>query len=122
MLRHLLSAAVFLLSSGFAFAEVSDKAPSFTELWLIPVAVCTAAVLSGLARKRWLTVMFSGVCLALAFGTYDLVSDAHVGPALIAEQGTFYIGFAYGSAIFSLLGCAVGILLAFRRKGQTSGV
>lgn len=122
MLRHLLTAAVLLLSSGLALAEVSDKAPSVTELWLAPLALCTLVVLAGWARKRWFVFLLGGVCLALAYGKYDLVSDPYVGPALVAEQGTVYIGSAYGSVIVSLVGCAIGILLAFRRREKTNRV
>lgn len=121
MLRHLLTAAVLLLSSGLAPAEVSDKAPSVTELWLAPLALCAFALLAGWVRKRWFVFLLSGVCLALAYGTYDLVSDPYIGPALVTEQGSIYIGSAYGNVLVSLLGCAIGILLAFRRRQKTNG-
>lgn len=122
MLRHLLMAAVILLSSGFAQAEVSDKAPSVTQLWLAPLVLCALAVLAGWACKRWFVFLLSGGYLALAYGTYDLVSDPYVGPALVAEQGSIYIGSAYGSVVVSLLGCAIGIVLAFRRRKKNNGV
>ncbi|MFT3734522.1 MAG: hypothetical protein QM776_05815 [Rhodocyclaceae bacterium] len=115
-------AAVLLLSSSLALAEVSDKAPSVAKLWLMPIALCALAVFIGRARKRWAIILLTVICLALAYSTYDLVSDPYVGPALLAEQGTMYIGSAYCGAIVSLTGCLIGALLAFRGRGKTSGV
>lgn len=106
---------VGLLLPACAFAEVSDKMPSITRLWGEGFIVALFGYLS--ARYRiWTGILFGLFSLFFCFGTYSLLSDPYVGPAIIAEQGNPYLFTVYGSIILMLTSLVAGFLVNLKRK------
>jgi hypothetical protein len=97
-----------------AFAEVSDKMPSITRIWVQGAIVGGIGFL--LARYRiWAGLIFGLVTLFFCSSTYGLITDPYVGPAIIAEQGKSYLFSVYGSIIMMSVPLIVGLYIRFRR-------
>ena len=93
----ILSLAVMLFPAS-AFAEVSDKMPSITRIWIEGAIVGVIGFF--LARYRiWAGLIFGLVTFFFCIGTYDLTSDPYVGPAIIAEQGKPYLFASTGRSL-----------------------
>jgi hypothetical protein len=98
-----------------AFAEVSDKMPSIWQLWLQGGVI--AVLLFALGRIRlWTAAIAVAVAFFIAFGSYDMVNDEHVGRAVRAEQGTPYVAAAYGSAALCIVAGAAAVVGALRAR------
>ena len=102
-----------------ALAEVSDKMPTITQLWLQGLI---GAILLLLLIRRFIWASILGFCVVpfFAFASYDMLADPFVGPAIMKEQGTSYIVSAYGSVVLMFAGLAVGIYLNLKRNKNAS--
>ena len=101
---------LLLLVSEPAFAEVSDKMATMSQLWMQGVIVGSVLLLL-IWWSRWFAIL--GIPVAMFFGlaSYSTFSDPYVGPAIINEQGIPYIISSYGSSALIFIGVIVGVLL-----------
>jgi hypothetical protein len=105
--------ATVILFPTWAFAEVSDKMPSVARIWIQGGIV--GAVGFFIARYRlWAGLVFGLVTIFFCIGTYGLISDPFVGPAIKAEQGNPYLFAVYGSIILVSVPLIAGLYA--RRK------
>jgi hypothetical protein len=109
----ILSLAVIFFPAS-AFAEVSDKMPSITRIWVQGAIVGGIGFLLACYRI-WAGLIFGLVTVFFCIGTYDLISDPYVGPAIIAEQGKPYLFAVYGSIIMMSVSLIIGLYIRFRR-------
>ena len=106
---------VLLIIPEFAFAEVSDKVPSITRLW-------GSGLLLGLIgyfviRKRiWAGLVVAVISLFIAFVHYSVLSDPHVGQAVIREQGKAYAFSVYGSIFIMVIPLILGFIMSKKYK------
>ena len=84
-------------------AEIADKEPSLTKLWLILAGLGMAGVL--LSRFRWWAALLvlPGVAI-FALAIVGEVTDPHVGPAIRQELGLSYV-------LQAIVAIATGVLL-----------
>ncbi|WP_133406889.1 hypothetical protein [Parashewanella tropica] len=90
-------------------AEVSDKMPTITELWLHGVIFGIPTYLLIAWRKKFLIL---GILLTCFFATssYETLNDPHVGVAVINEQGTPYIFASYSASVIIALCSVLGLI------------
>ena len=113
MRRHMNKSVIYLLLvSNSAYAEVSDKIPTQSSIWLAGISIGLLLVLL-LVWSKWINVLAIPIVIfffMFAFGT--LHSD--IGPAIIKEQGVPYIVALYGSASFAFVCLVLGNILRAR--------
>ena len=98
-------------------AEVLDKEPSLTSIWLSHV--CVAGLAYCLCRKDWRWLFaFAPLCIfAVWFGTEDLW-DKWVGPAILRESRSFFLQWHVAMALV-VAAPTIGFWHGFRcRKRQ----
>ena len=101
-----------LLSPLPCLAEISDKAASIEQLWVQTIVLG----LIGLFVGRWRFVaglLILLLDLILVWGTWEMISDSHIGPSL----GSTYVSAAIASSIVMLSLTAIGMWLGWRRNG-----
>jgi len=112
---------IFILSFVVMFfpasvlAEVSDKMPSITRIWV------QGAIVGGIGLvlayyRMWAGLIFGIVTAFFCIGTYDLISDPYVGPAIIAEQGKPYLFAVYGSIVLMSAPLITGLYIRCRQR------
>ena len=114
MNNHLAAAAVaaFAVTTP-AYAEVSDKIPTYSDLWVWGLALNGLAI--GLSSWRWWCGLLVLPISALwAVGVLDMLHDPFVGPAILREQGRSYLHACYVSTLLVLSGPPLIAVLAKR--------
>ncbi len=103
---------IFLLSLVplNVYAEVSDKSPTQSGLWITGLITCAVVTLL-LRWSKWLNILAAPLVLLFFYFAYDTLAQPDIGPAIIKEQGTLYITALYGSAVLVLVGVIVGNVL-----------
>lgn len=91
-----------------AYAEVSDKLPTIPSLWTHAIILGGLSFLASYIRW-WVPLLFLPVSFVFGTGSAAIVTDPHVGPAVIAEQGNIYAVSAFGAAFFIFFGQGLGI-------------
>lgn len=99
------------ISGSSALAEVSDKIPTLTGLWGWAAGFTLAALLLALWRPAAGLLMLP-LAVLWAWGGHDMVSDADLGPAILAEQGEAYVRAVYWSAAVGVVGPLLVVALA----------
>jgi hypothetical protein len=103
-----------LFITSLAFAEVSDKMPSISRIWVEGMIIGFVGFF--LARFRiWTGAIFFIFTLFFCIGTYGLISDPFVGKAIIAEQGVPYIVAVCGSIILMVAPLLIGLFLRHKK-------
>ena len=118
MKKSQLAIALLLLPPSIGLAEVSDKMPTISSIYITAISVGVVAFL--LAWFRWWLV-FLGLLAGIAFaiGTTSLWQETAMKEALITEQGMkYFIALAFQS-IFAFTGALLGFALA-RRKSNAA--
>lgn len=105
---------VFVLPIA-AWAEVSDKVPSIGFL-LGQAAIFTVIAFVAARYRWWLALVGLAWGLMMLWGSFDLLSDPFLGPALRQEQGDRYFMFAFAGDIAVVLGALAGGVLGWRRQ------
>jgi len=85
-----------------ALAEVSDKIPTFQNLWTTAIGLNVIALLLGLWRPTIALIIWPFGAF-LAFGQYDMVTT-DIASAILHEQGQGYIDAAHRTAAILALG------------------
>ena len=112
-MKTIITIALILIST-LAFAEVSDKMPPISRIWIEGLVIGCVGFF--LARYRiWTGAIFSILILFFCIGTYGLVSDPFVGKDIIAEQGAPYLMAVYGSIALMIVPLITGILLRYKK-------
>ncbi|MEP1871129.1 MAG: hypothetical protein ABJJ44_16485 [Paraglaciecola sp.] len=107
---------IVALVSFPAFAEVSDKMSSITDILLTGTGLFVVAFGVGFIRW-WLSVLFVFVGALYTFGCISLWQEIHMRNALLNEQGWYYFG-ALGLEQFLIYtGAFSGIYIG--RKSKT---
>ena len=93
-----------------SYAEVSDKVPSISNMWLLSIALGMLVLIASLRFN--LALLFAALISAcLAYSFYDMYADPTFREAVYFEQGTsyFYHGYISASMVFVL--ALLGLLL-----------
>lgn len=99
-------------------AEVSDKMPTQSGLWITGLVGGTVAALLLRSSKR-LNILAVPLVLLFFYFAYDTLAQPDIGPAIIKEQGTPYVMALYGSAVLVLMGIIVGNVLNKMKRKNT---
>lgn len=116
----LAAAAGFALVSapGPAFAEVSDKATSIEEHWILALPMAAALLL--MPRWRWWTALpLAFLLAALIHATMELPNEPNFGAGLLEEQGWPYFASLWSSDSMMVVALAIGGFLGWRRRPRT---
>ena len=101
--------SILILIPELAFAEVSDKVPSITRLWLVGVIFGSLGYFS--ARYRiWAGIIIGLIAIFFCVAHYGVISDPFVGPDIRNEQGNPYVLSVYGSIALMLVPLIIGFL------------
>ena len=100
---------MLLLPCG-AFAEVSDKMATQSELWVTGIIFGIVLALL-LLWSKWMNIIALPIAFLFFYFAYDTLAQPDIGPAIIKEQGKPYIFALYGSASFVLLGVCIGNIM-----------
>jgi hypothetical protein len=120
-MSKLFAALVLLLLAHPAAAEVSDKIPSQSSLWLVGAAVGVLAFVAG-AWRPLLGFAAGLLALLLARNMHSELMDPFVGPAILSEQGRLYWWAVYGPSGLMVGLAVLGIVVGTRRtRFRTSG-
>lgn len=119
--HHATLSLALAASASPALAEVSDKIPSFAALWGWSAGFTLAALLLALWRPVAGLVVLPLAAL-WAWGGHDMVSDAHLGPAILQEQSEAYVHAVYWSGIAGLIGPLLAVLAValWRVRGRAT--
>jgi hypothetical protein len=102
-----------------AFAEVSDKVPSISNLWIMGFSLGIIGFF--LSRYRiWAGILIGLVSIFFCLAYYDVISDPFVGPAIRNEQGNLYIFSVYGSIVLMLSPLFTGFVIRYLRNKKTT--
>jgi hypothetical protein len=109
-----------VLFAPAGFAEVSDKIPSVTRLWIEGAGAAVAGFLAARFTRWWwlIPISFAGL---LAFGAWDMFSDAHLAEAIRREQGSYYELSLWLTAALPIAATLLGFLLR-RTHARQRGV
>jgi hypothetical protein len=90
-------------------AEVSDKIPSFTRLWIQGASAAIVGFLVARFTRWWWLVPIAFAALLL-FGAWDMFADKHLAEAIRHEQGPNYELAAWISAALPIAATLLGYL------------
>lgn len=103
-----------LLVPSAAFAEVSDKMPSITSIFIQGTAI--AAILFVVGKFRWwLGVLFSPVVILFVISAISLWNEVGMRETLLKEQGWLYFGALLFQCIVIGVGTTIGSILGYRK-------
>ena len=110
---------IFLLGwSSSAVAEVADKVPSLTNMWVTTLVVNIFACILGL-KKPLMALLVLPVSAFLIWGGLSELNDPWVGPAIRRELGQGYIDQSYYALAITVLGpVALFAILALMHRKQ----
>ncbi|HJX31545.1 MAG TPA: hypothetical protein VJ624_06805 [Thermodesulfobacteriota bacterium] len=107
--------------SFLAFAETSDKMSTITRIWIEGLIIGWVGFFAAMFRFGS-GILYSLTTVFFCIGTYGLISDPYVGPAVIAEQGTAYIPSVYGSILLMLVPLIGGFYLRTRHNQEVEQI
>lgn len=114
VLRCVAAFLVIIAGASVASAEVSDKAVTIPQHWLL--ALPLAAVLFLAASFRWwLGAVLAVVPVFILLGSLDMTFDEYIGPALWREQGWPYFASRWAPDLLMLGALAVGVRRGWAR-------
>jgi hypothetical protein len=115
VLRCVAAFLIVIAGASVASAEVSDKAASIPQHWLL--ALPLAAILFLAASFRWwLGAVLAVVPVFILLGSIDMTFDKYIGPALWHEQGWPYFASLWGSDLLILGALASGVRRGWARR------
>lgn len=100
-----------------AWAEVSDKIQSLEAMWAWAVGFNLAAFLLSLWRSP-IGIVVVPVAAFYAWAGHEMVSDPHVGPAILQERGAGYVEQVYASGAVGVIGplLIAALIAAYRQR------
>ena len=115
--RHVFAGLLAALTASPAWAEVSDKIATPTGLWGWAAGFGLVALLLSLWRSAFGLAVIP-LAVVYAWAGHEMVSDAHVGPAILREQGEGYVQTVYLSGVAGVIApmVVVAIVAAVRAR------
>ncbi len=114
-----LAVAVLVLAAQHVAAEVMDKEPTLTNIWLWTVVGALVALI-GCSWRIWVAIISLPLVLLLPGGTILELWDPSVGKDIIEEAGKGYAANVYAAALVVVCAHMIGITLRVRRKRRKS--
>ena len=116
-MRHqLVVGLAALVAASPAAAEVADKEPSVTGLWVWAVGFNVAALALEALRPRF-GLLVLPVAGLVSWAGYSELSDPYVGPAILQELGSGYVRASYAAYVAAIVGpLMVTVLSAIVRR------
>ena len=107
-ISRLTAVAILLVLTTQAHAEVMDKEPSLSEVWLVALP---AAIVSLIACRfsPWWTLLTVPIFLLYLASFINEVTDPFVGPAILAEAGWTYVAGCSIAFLFVAAAHAAGV-------------
>lgn len=115
--RLVIAGLLMVPAASPAWAEVSDKISTTQGLWGWAIGFNLAALLLSLWRPV-LGLAVVPLAVFYAWAGHEMVSDAHVGRAILKEQGISYVEQVYASGAVGVIGPAliVAMIAAIRQR------
>lgn len=115
--RHGVLGLFLLFAASAASAEVSDKIPTIQGFWGWAAGFNIAALLFSVWRTP-LGLAVVPLAALYAWAGHEMVSDRHLGPAILQEQGVQYVQHVYASGALGALGpmLIVGLIAVYRDR------
>ena len=107
----------FLFLPLEAFAEVSDKMPSITEIILKGIVIAVVVFMAG-RLKWWLGLIALPVAVLFLIGTISLWHEVGMREALLKEQGWLYFAALAFQVFIISLASIVGAVIGYRKPGS----
>ena len=117
---RIFAALAAIIVASPARAEIADKMPSISFMWVWAIGlVAIAIVLEKVRSLLGLAVVPFGAFLL--WGAHSEMADPHFGPVVLAELGSDYVTHSYASAWAGILGPVVIVLLrqVYRRRSKS---
>ena len=111
----LLTAIILFGVSAPCWAEVSDKIPTQTELWL-QGCVVSALIFAGLLWNRWLNIVAIPIAVLSIYAALGSHLFWGLGESIVQEQGCIYLASLYGSKSLPVAACVIGNFARQKRK------
>lgn len=111
LLRTVVAAILTVTVATPAMAEVSDKIPSVEGLWGWALGLSLVALVLGLVKPAAALAVWP-FALLLAYGQYEMISDPHIGAAILREQGQAYLDAVNTSSMALIVGPLLACLIA----------
>ena len=117
--RHLAAGLLAACAAAPAWAEVSDKIATPTGMWGWATGFALAALLLALWRPA-LGLAVIPLATIYAWAGHEMVSDAHIGSAILSEQGEGYVRTVYLSGAAGVIAplVVVAIIAAVRARRE----
>jgi phosphotransferase system glucose/maltose/N-acetylglucosamine-specific IIC component len=114
VLKNFASGSLLLFPLA-AFAEVSDKEPSLSSVW---ITGCVVALICFIVAYfvRWYSIIVAVFPLCWFILHFIELHSEDVGVALYAEQGIGYFIQSYLAALLILLGVILGVTFSNRQR------
>ena len=110
-----------LFVPSVAFAEVSDKMPSITEIIIKGIVIAVVVFFAG-RFKWWLGVLLLPITVLFVVGAISLWNEVGMREALLKEQGWVYFG-ALGLESFLIgLATVVGAIIGFKKQAPNKAL
>ena len=90
-----------------ALAEVSDKIPPLSQIWLWS-GLGAIVAFAAWRYRLWAGLLVSLPASVVPIATIAEVRDPYVGPAILEEQGWLYAASAYGSLVLIVVAALLG--------------
>jgi hypothetical protein len=110
-----LAVAVLVFATQPVGAEVMDKEPTLTNIWLWTVVGALVALI-GCSWRIWIAIISLPLALLLPGGIILDLWDSSVGKNIILEAGKGYAASVYTAALVVVCAHVVGITLRVKRK------
>lgn len=114
-----LAVAVLVFATQPVAAEVMDKEPTLTNIWLWTVVGALAALI-GCSWRIWIAIISLPLALLLPGATILELWDSSVGKDIIREAGKGYAVSVFTAALVVVCAHVVGITLRVQRKRRKS--
>jgi len=121
--RLVIAGLLMVIFVSPAWAEVSDKISTTQGLWGWAIGFNLTALLLSLWRPA-LGLSVVPLAVLYAWAGHEMVSDAHIGRAILKEQGMGYVDQVYASGAVGVIGPAVIVaaMAAIRQRAASTGV
>lgn len=108
-IRLLATFPLLVFFSSYVYAEVMDKEPSLSSMYLYGLLGSVVAILSA-RYKPWLLLLALPLPVLYFYGLILEINDPYVGPAILNEAGPIYIFSAYMLSAFLVFSPFIGTI------------
>jgi hypothetical protein len=106
---------VFCIAPATALAEVMDKEPTLSEVWVL-AAIAWVIAFAACRSNAWFSLATAPLPLLYVSSFVSEIADRHVGPAIMAAAGISYVVSCALAFVLVAAAHALGIILWRRNR------